>query len=187
MWFTDSPSVSQRIPQKASFLLPLLPSLPTPQGRSFRTLQAPGLVRKRPRLSHGLCLPMDPRSRGPRGASPQPSQPPSPVWAGDQPSHDSRLGAPAACLIIVHHKFARDLPGDKEEAAGSRGISTHYDRQDGKISSDCSGEKAGKATKATPQDREPTGSRFYFSESSVGLHFLIREIRLFPSLSPRTE
>lgn len=57
------------------------------------------------------------------------------------PLHDSWLGALAARLIIVHHKFTRDLPGDKEEAASSWGISTHYNRQDRKSSRDCSGEK----------------------------------------------
>lgn len=79
------------------------------------TVASPGVL-----CSDGLRRLSPPRGWG--GCSSQPSYcPPQEDWA----LHDTRLGALAAGLIIVDHKFPRNLPGDIEEAAGGRGVSTN--------------------------------------------------------------
>ena len=70
-----------------------------------------------------LCSDGSQKAESSKGdASPQPSHLlPQEDWA----LHDTGLGALAAGLIIVHHKFSRNLPGYIGEAAGGRSVSTN--------------------------------------------------------------
>ena len=145
-------SLTQGVPQRTLQPLPSSPFFPLGWAQPSLALPAPGQVGSHVRP--GSCMLGRPQGAG----SLQDGAPGLPVPLGTAPSstppclprdgqedwhlHDGWLGALAAGLIIVVYEFARNLPGDVGEAAGSWGVGTDCRGRNRTSLSHSSGEKA---------------------------------------------